>query len=170
MTTTPPGKAPVCAVCKRVLDHYEDLEDPTLSRWIHTYQDAVDADHDPVPVDADTTEPQYRCDFCTNDESAYILPVRNFPMPGIPGMMSGDSWSACTACALLIDKNQWSALLRRTAAYYEQKHGTMSDHLLMAQRRLYWMVRANICGALRPFEGASGGAHMDGSSRNPGGV
>jgi hypothetical protein len=155
-----------CATCKRILDHLE-APDGTTS-WHHTFQDDQTADHDPVPVEPDSIDTAFRCDFCNTDESAYILPVRDFPLPGLLGMtqmMSDGDWSACIGCALLIDTNQWTALTRRVVEYYERQHGPMKEVVRAAHARMYKAVRANITGSLRPFDKAKAHPHRDGSSR-----
>jgi hypothetical protein len=146
----PPADLKVCRVCGRRLDWLEP-QDGTEGTWEHSLQDAdQQADHQPDPVDDTETYALYRCDFCNEDESAYILPVRSFqtldPL-GNPYASAGD-WSACLGCGRLIELNQWSALIRRVNKAGEHRHPGMPMPDIAP---LYRMVRKNQAGGLRPF-------------------
>lgn len=164
----------VCAVCARVLDT-RSHPDGTLT-WHHTLQDRH-ADHPAVPVEQGTAYTEYRCDFCNTDESAYVLPVRDFPLPGAPGAMSDGDWSACTGCARLIDLNQWAALMRRSLANQKRQNGEEMADIRKASQGILWRaVRKNITGTMKPFvppksenprphEGTEGPAIIEGQTR-----
>jgi hypothetical protein len=148
MNDTGPGQAKVCAKCRRVLALYEDGDGN--EEWIHGLQDS--GDHTAQPVDQNELHAQYRCDFCTTDESAFILPVAEFALPGQPNNMSGDDWSACWECARRIETNQWTALFKRAVTMWERAHGErMAPEIKEALRKLHLMIRKNVKGALYPF-------------------
>jgi hypothetical protein len=106
-----------------------------------------------VPVDQDEVKPLYRCDFCNlDDEDSFILPVKDFPLPGQDQHMSGEDWAACKACAAHISTGRWAALFKRTVTVWERMHGQKMNPLargglLAMQQR----VRQNVRGELYPF-------------------
>lgn len=141
-----------CAVCARVLNKLErDGEETT---WIHGL--GSDADHIAVPVEQDEVQTAYRCDFCNQDEAVWTLPTSRFVMPGLENTGftagAGENWATCGACGELIDKNQWSALLRRVVASWETRYGTpMGESSQGALKALYRELRKNIKGSMKPF-------------------
>lgn len=147
-----PAKEPekrTCAVCARVLDAYEIDGEVT---WGHTLAGADD-DHPAVPVEPDEVQTKYRCDFCNEDEPKWVVPVRPFPVPDQPGVMSGENWSACEGCGHLIELNQWTALLRRVAESWERRHGLpMLPEVKTGLSSVYRVLRKNITGSMRPVE------------------
>lgn len=170
--TAPPQRT--CAVCTRILNVYEHPDG--THTWVHGLQDETE-DHPAVPVAPNTLPTAYRCDFCNMDESAYILPSRDFPLPGAPNTMAGEDWSACAECARLIDLNQWSALMRRSMSHWKIQHGEeMSDTRKASLGILWRALRKHITGTLKPFvkpdmenprphEGTGGPAIIEGQAR-----
>lgn len=150
MGDTRPGEAKVCAVCRRVLSLFEN-EDGSEQHWVHGLQDVKD--HDAVPVDQTEIVPLYRCDFCNEDDDAsFILPVKDFALPGQDRHMAGQDWSACKACAAHISTGRWAALLKRSVAVQERRNGQkMPKHMQDALRALHQKVRQNVQGKLYQF-------------------
>lgn len=142
------GEAPdsepfVCGVCGRVLDHHEGIG------YLHTTGDSF-ADHDPVPVpQAEALLVAGRCDFCYVDYPEWVVPASDFEV--LPGHMSQGPWAACSVCAGLIEKDQWSALVRRAIAGYEERHGGfMPEQAQSNLSPMYRRLRKHITGALQP--------------------
>jgi hypothetical protein len=152
MTTenpTEPGQR-ACAVCARILNSWTDADTGEVI-YDHTPQDGA-VDHPAMPVEPAAIHTEYRCDFCNEDESAFILPVRDFLLPGTANAHSGTDWSACNPCAALIDLNQWSALKRRCEAVWRFRHGVDMDATRKQGLTILWRaMRKNISGSLRPF-------------------
>jgi hypothetical protein len=150
MGDTRPGRAKVCAVCRRILSLLES-DDGTRQEWVHGLQDA--GGHAPVPVEQDEVKPLYRCDFCNqDDEASFILPVKDFPLPGQSQHMSGEDWSACKACAAHISTGRWAALFKRAVTVWERMHGQkMDSSLRTALQAMHMAVRQNVTGKLYPF-------------------
>lgn len=142
----------ICKICRRVLE--------TTTRngetvWAHHAQDSL-TDHPATPVDPADFSPRGRCDFCNDDGPSFVLPAREFiigrDMERDADVGSHGDWSACTPCAVLIEGNRWSALVRRVKERWEAAHGVpQPDHLMTANTRLYRMLRSNITGSLRPL-------------------
>lgn len=149
-----------CAVCARVLHSVQTSEGEV--HWVHA--DAQEADHVAVPVGQEEVRTEYRCDFCFADKPTWVLPTRAFETgsfevgSSILDTASGENFSACEACARLIDKNQWSSLIMRVTKSWEDRHGQeMSQVAQTGLARFYRLLRKNITGALRysetPWEG-----------------
>lgn len=137
----------VCAVCASVLDHRvpNDRSEPY---WAHNL--AVPDDHPAVPVDADEIHVEWRCDFCYAPELDYTVPARDFSIPELPDTGSIGDWGACEACAELIRRDQWSALVRRvTASWYARRGEPMAPGTEAFLNRSYRLLRKNIIGPVR---------------------
>lgn len=139
----------VCDICGRVLDLRTDEQGAT---YVHTFQDCP-ADHEPVPVEAPPGYRGGRCDFCNVDHPEFVVPVRDFPVPGLEATHNslGD-WAACAACAQLIKRNQWNALVARVVVLKKRAGLPISDRAVSALRAIYRRLRENIKGAVRPIE------------------
>lgn len=138
-----PKPVTICATCRRTLDIRTT---PEGGEYRHNMQDPDN--HPVVPVSSD---PQWRgrCDFCNDDASEYLLPARDFTLPGLGGHGSHGAWSACTPCATLIDANKWDDVLRRAVAGHERTSGrTLDPGTTAALSTLYRVLRANITGPL----------------------
>lgn len=152
--STPPL---VCKTCKRPLERHVAAGTGEES-WRHHEQDSLSG-HKAIPVEPEDGKVHGRCDFCNQDLGAekFVLPVADFvagrhPVSGKMQGYEGD-WMACGNCALLIDTNQWSALLRRVQHYWEQDHGMAAPpDKKTGWAHLYRLLRRNIIGALRPAE------------------
>jgi hypothetical protein len=147
--TAPKPVVYICEVCGRSLDLRSDAEGMAL---VHTAQDA--ADHEPVPVPMPEGWTGGRCDFCNGEPPTHVLPARDFAVPGYEefGESLGD-WAACADCAPLIERNQWSALVRRAADAQcalnpFASRAMVERHLTAVYRRL----RRNVTGALKEIE------------------
>lgn len=158
MTSPVPARVHVCRTCKRVLD-----EDSRLG-FRHTVQDAsTDHEADPVPY-AEMFDVKGRCDFCNLDHPDFVLPVRDYLVA--PGHMNQGDWAACTPCAALIERDQWSALIRRVVTLTLEHHPERdSREVEVGVNRVYRLLRKNIAGSLRPLHGDSFG---QGRKTNPG--
>lgn len=128
----------VCAVCARVSEYSE----------AEGYFHLRDQSHPVVPVRPSEVRTEWLCDFCSTAGVGFLLPARDFPMPGQPRHVSGGGWNACTECAALIERNQWSALVRRVRALDPAKD---NDDVAAALARLWRELRRNITGGLRAF-------------------
>jgi hypothetical protein len=150
-------KAQVCAVCARVLNPMTN-EKGEMIGWMHAIGTADELDHPAVPVAPTDVQTRYLCDFCNGEDPVWTLPVRGFDVPKINEDQkitgtSGENWAACADCAALIDRNQWSALLRRVISGWELRYHVPMDP--KAQTNLsasYRLLRKNITGPLRPFD------------------
>jgi hypothetical protein len=147
----------VCKVCGRALERHI-AKGTGEESWNHHEQDSLSG-HKPVPVPGDSGYLKGRCDFCNDDLGAekFTLPVRDFiagrnPVNGKMQGYEGD-WMACGNCALLIDGNQWSALIRRVQFRWEKDHQMPApEDKKTGWAHLYRLVRRNISGSLRPIE------------------
>jgi hypothetical protein len=149
----PDPAARVCAVCGRVADQNEE------GGYLHI-ADLLsgEADHPVVPVLPGEVHTNGKCDFCYGDNPTFIVPVRTFEFDGVPrielpevtikGMGSIGDWAACEPCAKLIERNAWSALLRRLQ---ENDPRAAIPEVATSTRRRWRKVRANITGSVRPF-------------------
>lgn len=136
-------KRKVCAVCGRVLDFWEG------KGWLHPLADPTLDDHPAVPV-SDTEVPVVaKCDFCYADSPGWIIPARTFASMGAK---SAEDWAACDSCVVLIEKNQWNALLRRVKVSWEERSGPMDSEVEARLKALYRTLRKHITGAPRPVE------------------
>ena len=150
----------VCAVCGQILDTYGDDTGKVIG-YLHLFNDDS---HVVVPVDPGEIEANLHCDFCWAMNPEFELPARDFVMrEPVPFAdpddmlrqthMSEGHWAACSACAALIERNQWSALVRRVGESWRVRHGEPMDELAVtALRNLYRKLRKNITGSIRPIE------------------
>lgn len=147
-TDEPPHRT--CAVCARVLNSIVDQEDGSVT-YMHALQDLPE-DHPAVPVEPDEVQTEHQCDFCFMDKPVFVIPARAFEVPGQPGVMTGENWAACGACAALIDRNQWTGLLRRVAESWETRHGfQILPEARTSLGATYRALRKNINGSIRPI-------------------
>jgi hypothetical protein len=147
----------VCQVCKRALAHITESESGA-EHWDHFPQDAMSG-HKAVPVAPENGKLRGRCDFCNSDlvGDIWILPVADFSTGDRDdkGRMQAydGNWSACPECAVLIDSNRWSALVRRTREVWEADHGIPAPPIkITGWGRLHRLVRKNIRGSIRKAE------------------
>lgn len=137
-----PGRH-VCAACGRVLDYHDG------KGWAHPVGDQTLQDHPAVPV-RDTEVPvKEKCDFCFADTTEWLLPARNFQVG--PNHGSEGDWAACSACAELIRKNEWTRLVGRVKDLWPHAEPMTPDGELWL-RRTYRALRDNITGDLRRIE------------------
>lgn len=54
---------------------------------------------------------QGRCDFCSTDEPAWVVPTRTFET--LPGYQSNGDWAACDACVKFVRARNWDGLIDR---------------------------------------------------------
>lgn len=135
----------VCAVCARVLNTVS--LDAGGVGYIHTQP--VDDDHPVVPVLPREVEIEGRCDFCNGEMPQWFLPVRTFDT-GIS--ISLDDWSCCDTCASLLEKDRWTALLRRVKTIWEYREAKkMPAEMEAGVSRLYRKVRKNVTGSIKPI-------------------
>lgn len=145
------GAVRICAVCRRVLDLHTDMSGAS---YMHTIQDAAVADHPPEPIPMPDNYREGRCDFCNYDLPDFVLPVRDFSVPGSKVSMSLGDWATCAPCGKLIEGNRWNDLVARVAAAREGLElRTVGEGERTLIARLYRAVRRNISGNLRPISG-----------------
>lgn len=132
-----------CAVCGHVLDYVVDVG------WRHNSGDKSLYDHPAVPVPADEISVVSMCDFCYEPDPRWILPVKSF-VNVKANAGSGGNWAACDGCVRLINRNEWSALMRRVKVAWQKRHGTMLPPVEQHISKMYRAVRKNMTGA--PFE------------------
>lgn len=136
----------MCRVCHRTLDMRTDETGVT---YLHPI--AAPADHEPVPVAPDA-EWRVLCDFCAAEGAAFTLPVRDFTDRRTGAHSSGD-WAACAGCARLIERDEWTALVRRVALAFERRNAVVAgEGIRQHLQALYRTLRAAIAGPLRAFE------------------
>lgn len=139
----------ICATCNNAVDRYTD---DTGLTYIHTPQDPDD--HPVVPI-RPGTDWRGRCDFCSHWPAQWRLPARSFTIPGNTQHGSEGSWAACNECARLIERNQWTAVIRRCLAHTKNVHPTITDAELDQYQHgigaLYKALRKHITGSLTPL-------------------
>lgn len=142
----------ICAICNRSL-------------YVHTNEDGVTYLHsliepEPHPVVPIMAPPGWaggECDFCSAKPPRFELPVRDFRGPLLDQLMSAGAWSACEACARLIEANRWNELERHAATTFEHRHGYPLNPADQAHlRALYRRLRKHISGSLRPISPEEG--------------
>lgn len=138
----------VCAVCGRTLSAATLGDGPV--EYIHGLQDSP-SDHPPVPIDPGTERDRPRCDFCNEEDPAFVVPARSFELADIPRSASTKGWAACDICATLVDMGRWSVLRRRAQESYERRHGPMDEVALTALKGMYRQLRKNITGTSIPL-------------------
>ena len=137
----------MCQTCQRVLDLWTD---GAVATYRHTPLDPDDHPVVPVPTPADFTGG--RCDFCGAEPPAFVVPARDFMDPTHPDRLSRGDWSACVACAELINRNDWTAVHRRFRASWQQASGIpLPTAVAAAVHALHVKLRNNITGPLRPI-------------------
>lgn len=64
------------------------------------------------------------CDFCTLGPIVKAYACRNFMWSGLPIFANevGGRWTACQACAFLVDGGDWSGLTDRAARAFIRRH------------------------------------------------
>lgn len=132
----------MCEVCGRVLDHVGG------TGYVHTVGDSS-VGHRAVPIpQSEALVVAGRCDFCYADYPEWLVPAREFEV--VPGHISSNDWAACNDCAALIEKHQWSALLRRARVSWESRHGAMPPAMEQGLARMYRLLRKHMAGSLQP--------------------
>jgi hypothetical protein len=146
-----------CAVCARVLTTALD-PGSTVFRYEHDPLDQVVEDHPPVPVPQDAVQTVRRCDFCTTDDPAWLLPARAFAVGEVLPTYSVEPWLACDACAELLRRNAWTRLRERCVKIRVQADPELGpDQLAYALAKMWRELRRNITGDLVPIPPATGG-------------
>jgi len=143
-----------CAICHRVLDWETDL-DGSNGHWVHTFQDRLVEDHEPVWA-PEGTDTEFRCDFCNLNGPTFFLPCSDFQYPSQMGVSVGE-WLACGECAPLISQGQWLAVGERAITVsptiaYQIREGLMSRHQARELiNKIYRLVREHATGPLQPW-------------------
>lgn len=143
----------VCAVCARVMEYVTpDDGEPYWRHGLGTVADGLD-DHLPVPVTPGEIRTEWKCDFCYLPEVTYGVPVADFSLAGFDRAGSIGDWSACTACADLITRNDWNGVIRRVAESWEERCGEpLAPSTEAKLRAVYRQLRKNMIGLPRPFK------------------
>lgn len=133
----------ICQVCRHALDLKTTVDGGS---WIHSAQDPDD--HEPVPVVPDPAW-RGRCDFCSTPGAGFVLPARDFRVPGNAPAASRGNWAACAACAASIQADDWEAVIRRATDRFREMHPQASPWKYSATiRTLYRALRRNTTGTL----------------------
>lgn len=104
----------MCGVCGRV-----GVFDMNTRTYQHGAQDTDDHPYVPVRITDAPEQLQGRCDFCNlTGEQHWLLPVEDYPVGLLPDgreYWNRGGYAACDACADLIRRNRWTALVNRVA-------------------------------------------------------
>lgn len=130
----------VCAVCARVLDSH-----PLLG-WVHTYADRIPEDHPPVPVDWEQVHVRGRCDFCSAEAPAWVVPAESFQVA--PGHGSEGDWASCDRCVTFVRRDDWAALARHAAHQLNSAGAGVDPSILEG---MYLVLRDHLTGQPRPL-------------------
>lgn len=137
----------ICATCLRGLNVRMGLSGVS---WEHPLGDG-DLGHEVVPI---PPPPGWtgRCHFCSAPRPPYIVPARDFILPGDLDQASGGDWAACTTCAALVDQSAWPELEARIAEQFEHRNGWPLDRAARRHlTKLYTRLNRNITGPARPI-------------------
>lgn len=133
----------ICRHCRRVLNHYADEHGVA---YIHATQDQPADGHQPEPIPMPEGYNEGRCDFCNTDQPGFVLPARDFQVPG--GHMSLGNWAVCAECKPLIERDEWSKLTRRVLEK-RAAMGGMTEMFASVLPPLYRRLRKAISGPIR---------------------
>lgn len=156
-----------CGTCGRVLSQHEEVytdretgeTTETRVSWVHTAVDiARGVNHPAVPVPYDQMERvRLVCDFCSEPEPIWILPVADFLMA--PALARGENdehstsdWTACAPCGDLINRGDWPGLTRRAAQHAAATTGAPVAEHAESLKKLYRLVRKHQSGAIKLIE------------------
>lgn len=148
-----------CAVCAEVLSAVTSDEDghEQVITWLHVaeFPGGKGVDHPAVPVRRSEIVTHTRCDFCSTQRPAWILPVKPFrfdsPIPGNGTHVSGSDWLACDVCARLIKKDRWRDLTKRVILAFAAAHGLNANdpRLLGHMESLHTQIRLHRTGPVQ---------------------
>jgi hypothetical protein len=105
-----------CGTCGSPLDRYAEFPSGIVS---FEHPIGKGADHPPVPVDADTIDTAYVCDFCSDPRILFAFttsrPIQLVVDTGDGTLVRdyGTQWSACFECAELVESQALPELLTR---------------------------------------------------------
>lgn len=138
-----------CAVCGHALNHFVDREGNEA--WIHPMDLVETPDHPPVPIDRQVTS-IIKCDFCSVENAPWVVPANSFEMPTVQGVnydqMSNGDWAACDICVDLINRQRWTALVKRSNDMLYKKYGIALPNNVLHRMTsdLYRRLAVNITG------------------------
>lgn len=114
-----------CRICGDVLNVF--VEEP--SGEVHWFHGAPQPAHEPEPVPTMESPSKVHpvCDFCSAPNPPWGYLSADFAMGGIEAWRAGEGWSACDACADLIDAGDWDGLTERTLHSFGRKFGGDTD-------------------------------------------
>ena len=131
-----------CAVCGYPLE--EAVERGQSLGYLHARKEHRE-DHIAVPVDPSEIRVNQRCDFCDGEPVTMLVLCASFrlPLPG-PKSTSVGNWAACTACAHLISRRRWSALVTRVRRLAPATRGVPRSDI----EAVYRAVEAHMIGII----------------------
>lgn len=136
-----------CAVCGHVLNRYSGSFG---EGWVHALD--ADKDHPAIAVPEGSIRTMRLCDFCTEPNAGWVLPVEDFTIdPGLealPAHTSVGDWQCCAGCAALLERGDWNGLARRAlAAAKVEDH--LEDPELAVFEAIHHTVREHVTGPVR---------------------
>ena len=134
----------VCGTCGSPLDRYAELPSGVVS-----YEHPIwkDADHPPVPVAADAVEATYVCDFCTDPKILFVYATSQQVLVHVDTPRGsivrdyGTRWSACVACAALVEARNVAGLLDRILTHGMAFATEVTAHLSAMLRQVLTTLR-----------------------------
>lgn len=135
-----------------------DPHEASSYRWLHARRD-TDESHQPypVPIMDEANGPVLVCDFCGDYGPIWNYPAENFQLVGdVNGFDSGRDWTACDACAQLINADKYDALAHRALKQHKvrgqlppQQH---RDELLTRMRIMHMHFKKHRTGPPEPMQ------------------
>lgn len=141
MPTNNPLPHTACGVCGHVLNRYTG---PFGESWLHVLD--TDNDHPPVPVPVASAQTKLMCDFCLTEGARWILPVEDYEV-GDGGQNVGD-WLACDACADMLRRDDWNALITRAMHTMRERHAGAAPSRRTFET-MYGQLRQHVVGEVR---------------------
>lgn len=106
-------------------------------------------DHVAIPVRRDEVQAETKCDFCSQPNPTWVLPVASFSADAVNA--STQDWSACEVCARLLKKSRWEQLTNRAITAMSARHGLSPSEprLVLGLKALHAQVREHQTGPVR---------------------
>lgn len=146
--------AGACGICGRILDWATD-QDGSNGHWVHTAQDRINEDHEPLWVPENAILPTYRCDFCNQDNPEFELPSKDFTIAF--ATESSGVWTCCATCLELITADKWPELVERSIDMSEPILTLLRDgdaskaEIRQFLTGMYAELKRNLTGPPRPL-------------------
>lgn len=106
-------------------------------------------DHVAIPVRREEVRAETKCDFCSQPNPTWVLPVAEFAADAVNA--STQDWSACEVCARLLRKGRWEQLTKRAITAMSAKQGISPSEprLVDGLKALHAQVREYQTGPVR---------------------